>query len=144
MELEISNEFGSLDSFELKEFENENQLLIPNDYRNFLIKFNGGKPLKSVYNDNYSVNWFFGFHNGPDWSTIYHAIDLYQNRIPSWYFPIANDPFGNLFLMSLYEENYGIIAFWDHENECDGDSAQYFENMSLIANSFTEFITNLK
>ncbi len=144
MELEIRNYFGKLDFKELMDFEKDNQILIPQDYRDFLLKHNGGEPNKKVINKNYVVEWLYGFHNGPDWSTIYHAIDTYQNRVPSWYFPIAKDPYGNLFLMSLFEENYGLIAFWDHENECDGNADQYFDNMAIIAESFTEFINKLE
>ena len=42
--------------------------------------------------------------------------------------------------MSLYKSNIGTIAFWDHENEAEeGEAEQYFDNMTMVAKSFTEF-----
>lgn len=137
------NEYGSLDSEELKAFEHENGILLPEDYMDFLRKNNGGRPIFELSGNKKMVDWFYGFHEGPPWATIYHAIDVYHKRVPSWYFPIACDPFGNQYLMSLYEENYGLIAFWDHENETKGDADQYFDNMEILADSFTDFLNEM-
>lgn len=68
---------------------------------------------------------------------------MFRKRIPSWYFPIANDSGGNLYLMSLYQENHGLIAFWRHEEETTGDADQYFDNMSIVATSFSEFLDHI-
>lgn len=140
IKIETPNRFGALDAKELKDFEISNDIVLPEDYKAFLMAYNGGQPIYTENEDHPLVKWFYGFHEGPLWSNIYHAIDVYHNRIPSWYLPIACDPFGNLFLMSLYPDNYGLVTFWDHETEAEGDANQYFDNMRAVADSFTLFI----
>ncbi len=136
--VEFKNTFGKLDKVELLEFEKDNQITLPSDYKEFLEMFNGGLPSKSnIDKTGLRIQWFFGFHNGPNWSTTYNALDVYYKRVPSWYFPIAEDGFGNLYLMSLFDDNFGIITFWDHENENLNDADQYFDNMSFVATALT-------
>lgn len=132
--------FGALDLTVLKAFEKDNGIKLPKDYKAFLIANNGGRPVFEGKKKEKSVDWFYGFHDGPSWATIYHAIEVYQRRIPSWYFPIARDPFGNQYLMSLYEGNYGLVTFWNHEGETRGDASQYFDNMEAVTNSFSDFV----
>lgn len=143
MRIEQPNEFGMVDMKEMIAFEQENEIKLPQDYKAFLIENNGGKPVYEGNSDGILVDWFYGFHEGPAWSTIYYAIDVFHSRIPSWFFPIGCDPFGNQYLMSLYEGNYGLVAFWDHEKESKGNASQYFDNMRIIGDSFSEFLTKL-
>jgi hypothetical protein len=138
-------EYGPLDLKGLEDFENDNQIIIPDDYRHFLKRTNGRIPLYNaeMHELNGSipqVAQFYGFHESSDFSSIYDALESYSGRIPSWYFPIAKDHAGNLFLMSLFKDNYGLIAFWDHEGEnLEGNAEQHFDNMKIIADNFTEF-----
>ena len=139
-----SNKFGPVQASDISQFETHNNSELPVDYKNFLIKYNGGRPnpnvVPSVQSD---VQWIYGMVDEPYYASIFQHIDIFQKRIPSWYFPIANDSGGNLYLMSLYHENYGLIAFWRHEEETDGVADQYFDNMSIVANSFTDFLNQL-
>jgi hypothetical protein len=139
------NKYGTLDTKGLADFENHNQITIPNDYKVFLKKTNGGAPIYDVEMHELDekvpqVGWFYGFHEGPSFTSIYYALEMYTGRLPSWYFPIAEDHSGNLFLMSLYEENYGLITFWNHEGEnLEGNAEQHFDNMHIIADNFSKF-----
>jgi hypothetical protein len=59
-----------------------------------------------------------------------------------------DDPFGNGICIGLTGEHRGRMYFWDHEcapdpDEWDG-SADTTENVTLVANSFTEFVGGLK
>jgi hypothetical protein len=42
--IENKNEFGKLQEIELIDFEKENNIKLPEDYRDFLLEFNGGIP----------------------------------------------------------------------------------------------------
>lgn len=138
------NKFGRVQISDINQFETHNNISLPNDYKDFLIRNNGGRPnpnlVPSVKSD---VQWIYGMVDEPYYASIFQHIDMFHKRIPSWYFPIANDTGGNLYLMSLYHENHGLIAFWRHEEETDGDADQYFDNMSIVANSFTDFLNQL-
>ena len=82
-------------------------------------------------------------------------IKMYANRMPDKVIPIADDGLGNKITISLAEKDYGKVYWWDHENEWDEEDyldevgepmpeeAKY-QNMYLIADSFTEFLEKLK
>jgi len=139
-----ANKFGQIKVTDISEFETHNNVKLPDDYKAFLIKNNGGRPNPSIVPSVKSdIQWIYGMVEEPFFASIFQHIDMFQKRIPSWYFPIANDSGGNLYLMSLYHENYGLIAFWRHEEETEGNADQYFDNMSIVANSFTDFLNQL-
>ncbi len=145
MEFRKRNEYGAIDEKHIVEFEKDNGVTLPNDYKEFLKEYNGGEPVNKILpKPNTTIQYVYGMVEEPSWASLFKAIDTFQNRIPSWYVPIANDDGGNLIIMNLYEESRGVIAFWDHENECEGDADQYFENLTLVANSFTEFVNSLQ
>lgn len=143
--IENINEFGKLQEIELNDFEKENSIKLPKDYRDFLLEFNGGCPDPNR-NENPStvVTYILGVHNGEYYASLYKHIDMFKNRLPVSSFPIATDPFGNLFLMSLHPEGHGHIYFWDHEGEPEYQDGHYTDNCSFVAYSFTEFINNLR
>jgi hypothetical protein len=143
--IESKNEFGSLQEIELDDFEKENNIMLPKDYRDFLLTCNGGKPHPDK-NDNPStvVTYVLGMHNGDYYASLYKHVDMFKKRLPLSTLPIATDPFGNLFIMSVHPENYGHIFFWDHEGEPDYQDGHYVENCTFVAYSFSEFINNLR
>jgi hypothetical protein len=144
MDIRHSNEFGKLRIQDLVDFEETNDIKLPEDYKQFLIEHNGGRPHPCISPIAKSeVQWIYCMVYEPNYASLFWHIEIFQKRIPSWYFPIANDSRGNLYLMSLSHENFGLIAFWDHEGETDGDADQYFDNMKTVANSFTEFLNQL-
>lgn len=139
-----SNKFGKIDLNDIVEFESRNNIILPKDYKDFLFDHNGGIPSPNIEpNAKSDVRFIYGMVKEPYYASIFQAIDTFKNRIPSWYIPIANDSGGNLYLMSLFKDNHGLIAFWRHEEETEGDADQYFDNMSIVANTFSEFINQL-
>ena len=140
-----ANKFGNLNESELSDFETSNSVSFPIDYRKFLLKYNGGRPEPNIVPQvGTDINWIYGMHQEPSWASLYYAVYVFNSRVPNWYLPIGCDSSGNQFIMSLYPENRGTMAFWKHESELkEGDAGQYFDNVSFIANSFTEFINSL-
>ncbi len=140
------NKYGKCEIQDLLDFQKTNKIQLPKDYVKFLEVYNGGKPIKKnlkiIKND---INWFLSVVEKPNWASLMNAIGTFFDRIPSWYFPIARMEGGNLLIMSLYEENYGMIANWDHENEAEeGEASQYFDNLTLVASSFSELLSKLE
>lgn len=145
--VEIANEYGALNIKELQDFEKENSIELPDDYRGFLIKFNGGTPLKPYLKEmDTIISNFYGIVEEPDWFSLFDAIADYDGRIPEYYIPIADDSFGNILIMCLAEKNYGQIAFWDHEKETEKKDGgyYYYDNVTVIASSFTDLINKLE
>jgi hypothetical protein len=136
--------FGALSPKVFAEFKQRYNLSLPADYEAFLLEHNGGNPIPSANrNPETEVQWIFGIHQGEYWASLEKKMQTFHGRLPQNTLPIASDPGGNLFLISLRAETYGQIWFWDHENEAEEDAGEYFGNIIKTADSFTGFIDNL-
>lgn len=120
---------------------------LPKDYKAFLLKFNGGIPKRSVFNfkgkkgQGSIVDSFYGFTRGND--NILRVSKDIGSRYPANMLPIADDVYGNRILISVKSADRGKVYFWDHELEVpDGETPDY-SNLTLIANSFDDFINSL-
>ncbi|MDP4725467.1 MAG: SMI1/KNR4 family protein [Alphaproteobacteria bacterium] len=131
----------------LKYFDEDN-ITIPESYKNFLIQYNGGRPendhIDFKEGDNGTViSYIFGFTKERYGSFVRYQ-GTYAGRIPHNTIAIADDCLGNLIIMSVSGDDYGKIYFWDHEMEAyEGEEPDY-SNLTLVADSFEEFINNLK
>ncbi len=140
-----SNEYGTPSKTEVQDFEETNNIKLPMDYKDFLFRVNGGRPIP---NRNASpstvVVYLLGMHNGPYHKSLYKHIEMLNKRLPFGTFPVGRDPFGNLFIMTVNPETYGYIYFWDHEGEPEYQDGNYVDNCYFVAYSFSDFVNNLK
>ncbi len=145
--MKFSEKHDPLNIEDLKYFDEEN-IIIPDDYKFFLIQYNGGRPENNCINFKDSnictmLQTIFGFTKERYGSfTRYQGV--YAGRIPSNTIAIADDAGGNLIIMSVSGPDYGKIYFWDHEMEAYEDEEPDYSNLTLVADSFQEFIDNLK
>lgn len=138
-----SNRFGSTNIKDIESFEAKYAIALPKEYKEFLLEYNGGAPTPSTNKiPETDVQWLYGIHNGENWASLEWNIETLKNRIPENTLPIAGDSLGNSFLLSLNNDTYGEIWFWDHELEGE-EGESYFGNITKSANSFNDFIGNL-
>jgi len=140
------------ETVEIDEFEIQLGNLLPDDYKKFLLKFNGGFPEKKIFHiddqqgeDILSVLYGIDKENKTrEHLTLAYNFNFLRIDLPQNILPIGHDPGGNYICMSLSEDNYGKIYFWDHEvpNE-DKNGKTNYNNMYLIAEDFNVFIDNL-
>lgn len=151
MNVEILNSNHTTTESDVLNFEKILKVSLPDDYRNFLLHYNGGhpKPHGFIYKLPDGRDWsggvrdFFGL--GVDsWEDLRHYYALYEDRVPKQMLPIANDDGGNLLLLALKDVEKGKIYFWDHNEESEDDELPSYENIYFVANNFTEFLKNLK
>ncbi|EAB5656919.1 SMI1/KNR4 family protein, partial [Salmonella enterica subsp. enterica] len=108
---------------DISDFEREIKGVLPIDYKNFLMKHNGGQPQPDSFkffsdrNDASSVDRFLSLGKEKN-SNLLKYYNNYKDRIPSGFIPIAHDAGGNLIIMGL-KDNENKIYFWDHEIEVD-------------------------
>ena len=143
--IEHKNKFGQLSEIELGDFEKENNIELPDDYRAFLLEANGGTPNpNNNERPDTIVTYILGMHNGDYYASLYKHVDMFSGRLPLSTFPIATDPFGNLFIMSLHPDGFGHVYFWDHEGEPKDQDGHYVDNCTFVAYSFSDFLNNLR
>lgn len=143
-----------LTSSQIEKVERIVGLDFPTEYRNHLLKYNGGQCDPNEFNflengktTSSNVDWFLAIYDG-EYDNLEDYINTYkieQKRMPSRILPIAHDPGGNLVCISCEGFDVGQIYFWDHEKEVDyGISDDEDDsNMSLIAKSFGDFLNGL-
>lgn len=138
----------SLSNKKITEWENKN-ILIPEPYRTFMLKQNGGNmgtkntfKVPKMYGE-FGFHQFFGIHEG------LCGLDYIQNtytkrkRFPTHYFAIASDVADNLILMGQNEKKFGQIFFWYHEGEVSENEKPWEKNIYKIAKDLDTFIANL-
>lgn len=132
----------------LKALEHYWEINLPSSFRDFLLKNNGGEPAKNFFlfkgsDSGSDVQSFLGIYPRTH-NNLLEYLKTYESRIPNHLFPIAYDSFGNLILISVKNPDRGKIYFWDHEMEVDEGKTPDYSNLTLIADSFEEFIENLR
>ncbi|ORX85910.1 hypothetical protein BCR32DRAFT_265340 [Anaeromyces robustus] len=136
------------DSF--KKIEKKLGIQFPQDYINFMLEHNGGRPIKSLsysfqekdpetnkYFDNNSD--IYSFNKLEDIPTFYDNL-VSSELIPNFYCPIADDSCGNEVLLCLDQsKHHENIFFADHEL-CDKDEHWV---LVKVADSFSHFLNIL-
>lgn len=133
----------------LQQLESELGTQLPGDYRCFLAETNGGRPAPSRFamqtstgSNESVVDWFLTLDPKEDLYTVLEYRNMYSDRIPEGLLPIACDPFGNLLLLDLGGKVRGSVYFWDHEQESMDKPT--WDNISVVAQSFTDFLNTLE
>jgi len=130
-------------SDELAQFEAVHGLDLPGDYRDFLLKVNGGMPFPNLClwpgNGDF-VAVVFGFNYADDWMRLDHAISEFDS-LSLGYLPVAISNGGNYFLLSLSHSEAGGVHFWDHELEDVNPIS--FNHLIHVSPSFSNFINSL-
>lgn len=114
----------------VEELEARYGMPLPSDYRAFLCKYNGGLTPKTSFTIGRTASDLRGFFGAGSARLNFENINL-EGWKESGLFPIACDSFGNYVAISLREESYGKIFFYDHETE---------SKLSMICDSFPAFL----
>ena len=151
MQIDKVNPFGATSREAIAEFEARRGVLLPAEYKAFLLESNGGMPIPDVFEvpgwhgHGNAVMFFYGIHEGEKVDRLDRACQVYDERIPADLIPIAYDANGNKLCIGWKGKRKGKIYFWDHEDELDenGDFVQDYRNVFLVANSLQEFLDSL-
>ena len=151
MRIDEVNPYGPTSREAIAKFEAKWKVMLPEDYKAFLLCSNGGVPIPNEIrvptweHQGTVVDFFYGIHDGPRFR-LERAVDVYADRIPGDLIPIAADTFGNVLCIGWKGRRQGKIYFWDHEDELDenGLFVQDYRNVFLVANSLQEFLDNLE
>ena len=123
-----------------KILEEDLKIKLPEDYSNFLDKYNGGV----TYNSEVKIgrNWedVCGFNgvgevNGNYSFESMKTMGVLENYLKRGFLPIANNIFGDYYCILLKTEDYGSIYLLYHD---------LLGKKKKIFSSFTEFINNIK
>ncbi len=143
------NGFGKATIDEINKLEKETGFILPDDYREFLMLCNGGKPVE--YENGFSIEGsdeilmlklLFGVGNTIKESlNIEHWIKIYEDEIPKKFILPIGLPEGGGFILLIRQKKEGVY-FWDDTLMLPKSNESNF--MYKIANTFTEFIHKIE
>ena len=119
---------------EISRIENQHSIKFPEQYKDFLLRYNGGYTPKTKFRAKGISSDIKGFY-GVGAVGLSASQEMISSWIPQKLFPIACDSFGNYILLCVAGEKYGSIFFCDHEKGM---------KLTLIANDFPAFIRACK
>ncbi|MFF2484317.1 SMI1/KNR4 family protein [Paenibacillus sp. NPDC058071] len=127
---------------EVREFESQYGLKLPEPYIDFLLKYNRGYPELSIFKisdeEGESVlNDFYGIGDMKD--SLAKVFEVLDGVLPEGFISIGSDPGGNEICIGISEEYFGQIYFWMHDME----SVEEMDNMFLLSSSFKDFFDHL-
>lgn len=140
----IEGSYESLTLEQIEQFELGHNVRFTKQYKKFLLEFNGGFAVPNIFKISNEqgesvLNVFYGI--GDMYDNLEDFLDIYDDRLPKGFIPIADDSNGNLICLGTNEYYYETIYFWDHEEE--PEDSENMSNMYFLANNIYEFLDKL-
>ncbi len=157
MKILYANKWGHLKDSVLECFENDIGTRLPDDYRNYLLKYNGGLPmLRTVkLSDNFGwtgIDYFLGLNNRElsEGGTLRSMWENEAKLLPQGAINIGEDGCGIVFCYFILGEREGQVFALEpseiHEMSLDEKRRETLsgEGVYCLANTFTEFLNKLE
>jgi cell wall assembly regulator SMI1 len=148
--MKMKEEGSLITNMQLSEYETDLHITLPPDYKEFILKHNGGRPSESwafrffEVGENEStssvISYFMSFSDQYDSIQNCYMNLVELGEVPVGLLPIADDPGGNSIFISCATADFGKVCFGDHELE---DPETGYLVMSPVADSFTDFLNQI-
>lgn len=120
---------------------------LPTDYRNFLLKTNGGaqpdpEGFRVETGERSMLAVLYSLGDGKAYDLKAHFLHL-KEELPSGVIPIGQDIGGNSICLALTGQDVGAVLFMDHEVKT-GSHEDGWDNLFFCARNFTEFLDGLR
>lgn len=142
MQASINGSRISVSEHDLSDLESSLDVVLPKDYRRFLLQHNGGVPQPRRFvipgcDGEALVDVFLGIRTSND---IADWVEELDDDLPAGFLPIGFDPGGNALLLDT-TDGAGKVYYWDSGRHFATSSD--LENTYPIASSFTDFLGSL-
>jgi len=135
---------------DIDELEQKLGVTLPPDYRAFLLRTNGGRPVpEDAFGDEDTgsmMNMFYAVKHERISFTIAQEKRAFRSRIPEDLLPIGDDAGGSQICIGIGPDNYGKVYFWrmyDEEDLDEGEKPDY-RNVHLVSETFSEFLDTFR
>ena len=125
----------------IERFQSRNNVILPDEYKTFLLKYNGGMTPKTKFNINKvssDIRYFYGLGNVNEDYNLQYLIDKrneFQNYLKEKMLPIAANAFGDDIILCILEKDRGSIYFRYHDR-----NKKYIR----LTDSLPEFVSKCK
>jgi len=142
----FSTQYGKPSKADIKQYEELIGMTLPDDYRNLLLKHNGGSVEESErtvqqVGEEVSIDVLYGFNIMPQLNLV-ERFQALESELPELSFPIGRDPGGNPFLMDMADASQpGAVYYWDIHRMLKKRTKKAVAYQ--LTKSFAEFITDM-
>jgi hypothetical protein len=141
--MKIENEGPKIEYKDLATIETELDAELSSEYREFLLRYNGGVPTPDAVDVPNApgmptdVQIFFGIRRSPETSNLLWNLSLISDRCPNFHvLPIACDSGGNLFCVKVGRGVAAEVVYCDLRSpEC---------TFYTVAPTFGKFLSSLR
>ncbi len=128
---------------DIAKLESSLRIVLPNDYRRFLLAYNGRVPTPRRFvivgcNGEALVDILLGVNTLND---IADWVKELRDDLPNGFIPIGFDPGGNALLLDT-TDGEGVVYYWDSGRHFLTSTDE--ENSYRIAGSFTDFVVCIR
>lgn len=118
--------------------------MLPVQYRDFLLEYNGGNVKPNVFKisddeGETALNTLYGLDINESYDELSSVFDSLYGEIPNEFISIGDDSGGNQICLGTSEEYAGKIYIFLHDIE----PTEKMSNMFLISDSFDSFLDSL-
>jgi hypothetical protein len=144
----ITPEFDPVFPDELEEYERSIGLLLPEDYRQFLLAHNGGilcPDQLDIPDTDHAVivDFLYGVSKTRIPGDLAYELEQHRGDLPEGFLPIGHDPGGSPFLLATSGEHRGRVFFWDRtwffkDSSATGNTYWLADNFPALLDSLYE------
>jgi len=125
---------------DIKNIQNQYDFEFPEQYNNFLLKYNGGKTPETSFRINKissDIKGLYGVAKADQFYNYNFYLDkpFFLNFLADGFVPIGHNSFGDFILIGIGENNMGKIFFYYHDK-----AGKYIE----LTQNFIQFIEKCK
>jgi hypothetical protein len=128
-------------------WEQANKFRLPEDYRRFILKFNGGSVYPRIFS--FTVSGEGGVSSEQEelldriysWDLVLANACTYKAALPTGYLVVAETPGVIEILLSVSQEQFGAIFAWSRTSHVWGGDTN--NAIWRVANSFSDFLACL-
>ncbi len=151
----IRNANGPLPEADVQAAEQALGVAVPPDYREFLLRLNGGFPDPRGFNIDWapeqacgqdwrrtSLSWFYEISDSDVCNLVTTNRIDFAGRLPPGNLAIASDAGGNQLLLAFSGPHAGKVLLWIKDHEASDGETPGYGNVGVVADSFADLIQN--
>lgn len=147
MTIALSDVGRSLNEADISAFERRFSIELPQEYRDFLLAHNGGRPEPDAFpikgfekNPKGVIHVFLRLDGAIESSNVDWTYRTMLGRIPKNLIAIARDGSGGLVCLSMSGPDRGVVYYWDFYGETCPPS---WDNVFRVTDTFREFLDSI-